>query len=389
MPLIRAVRGQTVRTEALFEDSDGNPVAGSSPATWVVRDYNNVLVTQGNGVQDLTNSGLWLADVIIPLAAPVSHLLEKYSMIWTLPRASGNDVILIERFEVVPEGDPVRPVNQTDKLLVQGGHFSDTLILPAVPEPGTLSLQVFSVTGEVVYTAGALPTVTHRVINGQYYFDHISNVQQAQFMAGYGGDGFAPYMSLWQYQLPTEGPSFEYHTIYVINHREAAYINDLRRLIDRVNLGDIHPYLAFTDIDLAHYLLRGLDRINGQSPQLTSFTLGNLPLAFKDHLIKAAAVEALRAQYLAEGYLAFDFQGLGVQLNVERTQYISELANMLDSDLQNNLKDTKATYARSGAQAVLSVSMGPQTNFVMPVNPSVTLNYSRFRSVFPFFSYRP
>lgn len=384
MSLIKAVRGSSSTTDVYFYDGNGNPIVGSGAATYSIRDASNNLVLSGTGTQDVSNPAHWSAVFTLPLTCYVTNDQQKYAATWTLPVSTGNNPIITEKFEVVPQGDPVRPVNNTDVLVISGQYFQDQLVLPVSDTITNLNVQLLDISGTVLYDAGGISTTPTEVVNGQNIWQYTSTAVVQNMNGSYGAAyGVAPYMSLWTYQIGSGTLSYEYHPVYVITTATAAYSTMLRKLIDRAKIGEIHPYLQWTDTDLVHYLLRGLSVINSSNPQLTYFTLAGVPAQFVDMLIKASAIEALQAQQLAEGLLAFDFQGLGVSLNVNRAEAYAATVQMLQGQLDANLTRQKKLWAMTGggtgnSGGILNISISPLTNRVTTVPASLFSSFLSF-----------
>ena len=369
MALVRCVRGETVNADVFMLKADGTPAIGIAPPTWNIRDQNGILVASGTGIQDMDDPSHWGANFAIPTAAPLAIMGEKYQISWSLNLQGGGTQSAIERFEVVPEGDPIRPVNQTDQLIAENSFITDCLYVPTKPITGKLHYAIKDVNGTIVYEKGDIQaTNPTRQFRETYCYDVTSN-QPVSITSDFGAIGFAPYFGEWTYTLPGESPTTEFHAIYVINMKMVMMMNSLRKLIDRAHLADIHPDLAFTDIDLAHYILRGIEKVNSHSPTVTQFSTVNLPQNFVDITIKAAAVEALNAQFLAEGMKAFNFSGLSVSLELDRTNYIQTLADKFENEVEGNLTRQKRMWVRNGgfsgnAAGAMALSIGPFTNFI-------------------------
>ena len=370
MALIRCVRGEVVDAEVFMVDANGVPAVGTEAPSWVIRAPDQTLVIGGFGTQDVSDASHWEASFSIPLSAPLALNGSKYQITWTMPLQSGGSQRAVERFEVVPEGDPIRPVNQTDQLVSAGSLFKDSLYLPTLPILGTMHFAIKDVNGTIIYEKGDIQSnAPTRQFTDTYAWDIVSNQRVETNTSNYGGFGFAPFFGEWNYKLPGEPPSTEFHAIYSVDMKMIMLMNSLQKLIDRAHLGDIHPDLAFTDIDLAHYIIRGIEYVNASPPNQTMFNAINLPPSFVDPVIKAAAVEAMSAQFLAEGMKAFNFQGLAVQLDVDRTNYISSMRDMMANQLDSQLRTQKRVWIRGGgfsgnAAGAMSVSVGSFTNFI-------------------------
>ena len=381
MALVRVIRGQTAEAQAYFRHRDGSIIVGmGDPVTWVIRDWDNNLIISGNALQDIVDPSLWTADIIIPTNAPIpTNLGQRYQILWELPLDEGS-VSVIERFEVVPGGDPINYVKTSDVLAVRNKPLQDTLMLPDEIVPDSLNYQVQDLMGTTILEEDSTGSQADRVVNGVYLYDFQSNEEQTTAISNQFG-GIMPFVGSWEYQLPNESTSYEFHSIYVIDIRIIAFIQQLRQMVDRANMRDIHEFLTFTDADLMHHLVRGLSYINAHPPIQTNYTFIDLPHQLHDLLLVASAMRALQAQYLAEGMTTFDFQGLGVQLSTERTQYIQTLADNYNSDLQDRLRPVKRGLTRASGPGILAISVTPITGFSINVDTSFYQFHGLYRSV--------
>jgi hypothetical protein len=71
----------------------------------------------------------------------------------------------------------------------------------------------------------------------------------------------------------------------------------------------------------------------------------------------------------AEGQAAFEFQGLAVNLSVDRTQYLSNTLERLNSQLQADLVPAKRLMARAGKICALHINIGAANNLPAMVDP--------------------
>ena len=100
-----------------------------------------------------------------------------------------------------------------------------------------------------------------------------------------------------------------------------------------------------------------------------------------DLIVKAGAMHALQGQYLAEGMTTFDFQGLGVQLSIDRTQYIQTIVDQLNQELTDRIPRTKRLYIRSSSPGVLNISVHAITNFTLNVDVSFFSRSDLYRAL--------
>lgn len=382
MPLVRVVPGQSVEALASFRDRNGATVVGNGdPAQWTIRDPDNNLVINGAGSQGRSDPSVWIARFTLPSAAPPTHNGERYQIHWELPLASGS-ISSIERFEVIAHNDPLMQQDETpDVLVVEGKRFVDSLRLPGRVVDDTLKYEIRDLGNNLIMEEESTGSTPDREVGDSVFYDFDSDGPLDSLVAGGGSTGLTPYMGVWEYQLPGEASSFEFHGLYVANIHAISLIQKTRAIVDRANLQDVHPFLTYTDLDLLHYIYRGFEYINSQTPFLSTWGPGNFPHQMTDLVVKAGAMYALQAQYLAEGMTTFDFQGLGVQLSIDRTQYIQTLVDQLSQELQDRVPRFKRLYIRSSSPGVLHISVHPLTNFVLNVDTSFFSRAELYRTL--------
>lgn len=359
MALDYVFRDSVASTSVSLRNRAGQPFPGTSPATFTVTDFNGAPILSGTGVQDTMNPETWTASFSIPAAAPLPMNGEKYAIAWVI-RNDSETASAVEYFSVRVEGDPISFEN--GRIALKGGSITDTLMTDAPVTNVHLRLLDES---DTAYVDVDVPSTPTRLVNGLCFYDYTTaNIpvldQRLSLM---------PHLAEWTYTDPFGSPALEVHPIYVISSKMFLFIDAVKKVVDRARNNDINPNLRYTDIDLAHYVLEGLQRVNVNAPTFTNFTPDTVPFVFHPLVKDCAAVRALQAQYLAEGVSAFDFQGQSVQLNVDRTQYIQQMIDMLNTDLDERIRKAKKIAVRASGAGVLGISVSPSTNYAAMLNP--------------------
>jgi hypothetical protein len=193
--------------------------------------------------------------------------------------------------------------------------------------------------------------------------------------------GFGTGSVIWDYLL-SDGitESQEAHVFYTITPYTLTFINAIRKLVDKARIGDVNTYLQYTMSDLAHALTRGCDYVMQSPPVPGGWSLDQIPISLKDYIVKASAIDILRAQYMAEGMSAFNFQGLRTSLETDRTQYLGQLISELENDLQG-LPQAKNLWCSQGSPlgtqlvpgkrviGMLALTTGTYSNIPIPSLP--------------------
>lgn len=360
MAIVRLLPGESAQVDAWFRASDGRPLipATGAVANYSVRDAAGNLITNGVGIQDSGNPARWYTQLVLPLSSPTNISGQKSSITWDLATSDGTSPTVIELFEIVAPVSEVTTGTSTDLVVMEGTPLADSLIVPTLGQApiALVSYKVVDQSGMTLYGPPALTPTTIGPASTTY--------QIIQTIPGLnvGTNGDSSYLGIWTVIRTGLSNTYEVHPIYAANAPLLMVMNDLRMLIDRAKLGDIHPYLNWSTADLLHFIYKGIEYVAAFPPIIMQIDPSNIPKALVDFVVKAAAISALRAQFLAEGMSAFDFQGLGVQLNVDRTQYLQAMIDELQNDLDNHLSAVKAALAHRGPGA-LAISVGTFTNF--------------------------
>lgn len=370
MPLTQAVVGSQTNADAYFYQNDGvTPFVGTTPAAYVVRTQNNLLITSGTAQQDPNNSAHWLATFTIPTTAPTTNSGEFYSITWFLSNKN-NQNTQTSYFTVSSQiqTDPT----DTAILVLYGQPFTINFTVPYATLD-TLTLRLVDMNGAVVTTPPVTTNLSNPTAmpNGKYLYQIYVDYNHAQSMV-IPGVGISYYFAYVNYITPNGTQETEIIIIYIVNTLCLGLMNNIRRYVDRIRNNDILPQLRITDIDLMHFTMQGVEYINMIPPSNVLFNLQNLPSQFQQYAMLAGSMRLLEAQYLAQGMTAVDFAGQAVTLTQDVTQYIMQMVDLIRSDLQN-VGLAKNHFARSGGlrgqRAAIGGTWGPVSNLVFRVSP--------------------
>src|SRR6266481_622828 len=366
--LTSTLRGSTSVTSAEFYSSDGvTPFVATGPAAFAVYDFNRNLVVSGVGVQSISQTQQWSATFTIPLTAPIPLMGEKYYITWVISNTNTNQTqTAIEYFFVKAEGDPISL--ESGRLVLPNGTFTDTLVVPTLIT--NINLRVLNENGmALLQSPVSTSTPNPRVINDSFLYDYTSPTPVLGLTTGLG---IAPFFAEWSYLDGNGLPAVEIHPIYIISTKMYMFVDGVRRIVDKIRNLDVNPNLQYTELDLAHYVLEGIQRINAHAPTLTAYSPESMTPVLYPWVKKAGVVAALQAQYLAEGMTDIDFQGATVQLNMDRTQYIQTMLDQFNTDIDQNLQKTKKLITRSSGAGVLGISISSSTS-IRTVSPFSSL----------------
>lgn len=137
--------------------------------------------------------------------------------------------------------------------------------------------------------------------------------------------------------------------VFIVNASLMAATEDMRVMLNksRSTIAGA-PDVLFTVPLLLAYLRRGKDAFNGAYGVLTGFTMLNANGSIREFWLKFSEVLALRAQFLAEGEKVFNFSGQAISLDIDRTQFYSQLADNLQQILDNEAKPFKQNLTIKG-----------------------------------------
>lgn len=359
MSLVSAVPGQTVSTTIQL------PKAAGGPVKWTVRSPRGRLVASG---QSAPSGQLCLVSFVLPSEVEIPLDGSRYAI-----TVSDGVSTATEYFEVVdPDGIEVEHGVEVGYMF--GQKLADSLILPGPADE--VSVTALLLDGSVLIASTPIDVDNDVSRRGDaYVYKFVSS----------GAVDTRPNTSMgvgtlvWSYTLAdAELPQQELHPFYTITPYAADFANAIRKIVDKARIGDANRYLDITMTDLMHAVIRGADYVMQSEPLATGFALNQMPRMLRDYIIKAGAIDILRAQYLAEGMSQGDFQGLGVQLNVDRTQYLDQLISQLSAELEK-LPSAKNKWMQQGSPlgaqlasgkrpiGVLGLSTGTYSN--MPMVP--------------------
>ena len=334
--------GATVTIETFFYEKGLTPFKSKQPASYEIRDPEGDLVTSGFGEQDIDNPARWTATVTLPENLIQYPDDQKYYVGWNierkLPPSRRRNV---EYFTVYETQDFL--FNTTDRLLIVNKPLLDVLSVPSYLK---LSEDDFKV--ELRDENGNFFAVAEVAVQGKTPKNDLFSIKtNALNGANTSCNNGRPFVVAWEYEA--QGiPQSEFHFVYLVDTNMILMMNDLRKLIDKARNEDININLQFTEVDLVHYLLRGLARVNATPPN-SGYGFAQLPANIKHYVILAAAYEAVVAQRLAEGLSVFDFGGQSVTLSVDRTGAYDAFLSTIENQLTQELAQTKRNARRSGS----------------------------------------
>lgn len=303
-----------------------SPDAGESSLINIIA-FNGQLVTQSIGTRDPGTNNVYNTTFTLDESSPIP-LDEVNDLYLAELLNSSGDVIATKTFAVVSRAEPIAHSN--DVLLVIGTPITDQLFTEKNYSDKNIHILIFNGNQTVVETTVEGTTEQY----GKFFVTRYSiNPEIYKATVGVG-----------EYLIQaTFGDETLYHPLHVLDAAGIATVHRMRMDIDKARLIDIDPTLNFSDSDLYHYLMMGIERFNMLGRIATMWGLPFLITnKFSWAVEKLGLIEALEAWSLAEGMKAFQFTGASIQLTVDRKKAIDDMLNGLKAKIPEieKAKDT-------------------------------------------------
>lgn len=369
---MRVTPNEVVSKSVQFTDDDGDPVYDIvAPVKYFVYSPDGKKVLSGSATVDPQDASFYTLNFTIPANMPYTEGGEFARLKIRGKDYYDNSYVIEERFEVLEAGDENAVSTNKNVVTTVTSPLTASTEIPASLGNTTATFQVLNEQNQVVHNA----PVTSVVKNGRRIFTANSVSHGLQPSSNVHG----AYLGQWVITGGSlTGPEIETCMVYVLNAQAMLMMESLRSLLDKGWLANIHPYLSWDAASFIQYLNKGFDVINSMAPRTTTFSMNApLPIGLTVYIETAAAVQALRAQQLAESNSSFDFQGLGVQLNVDRFPALDSIISQLTSDL-DRAAEAKKAWVNSGSPTgpvtpggtdrmkspiVSAITLGPNTNY--------------------------
>lgn len=356
--MVAAIIGKNHTLKASFYNKDQTPFVVSSPVNYKIFSYNDLFILDGSATQSPDQPADWYANFVIPEGSPVPQDVnnQQYRIQWFAENDQLNSQLqAVEYFQVL---DSAEPLDYDSGLAVLVGQPVRDHLVTSLP---VLSYSVSIVGPE------------DRLLYSFQQDNPISELKDNVYITKFDSKtaitsvtdrnmGLFPYLLMYDYQT-AQGSQSEIHTLYIASARAMVVVNAMRRYLDKARNYDIDPNLRWTDVELIHFVVQGLNRFNVSNPSITNYNLANFPQQYVYLIEKCAEVEALNALYLAENARKFEFTGASVTLNVDRMDGIKAKMDEINSWLDANLEKQKSlllkqfqSFARTG------VSLSSVTN---------------------------
>ena len=411
MSIVSAVVGSDVNASVRFLDIDDEPVLDARlPVTYRVFDMNGNLVLTNSGIQDSVDRSLFTCSFTLPSSAKITEQGQTYRLQWSMTTVSKEKYDSRETFTVTASGGDISSYYPKDVVVIPGYGFFDRIALSQLVD---ITDPAFAVEYKVITEQGCVsakgvfpppfpasptdPVITAAVVNGAPVLTVTFTAQQAAAL-GIPKGVQQHFMGNWYVNSPVmDGPEIDAHPIYVITSRLQMLTNALYKMLSNGILQNVEPYLTWNAGVFAHHAIKGFEVVNNASPRVTAFSIDTpFPVGLTQFIEKAGMVSALRAQLMAYQN-DWDFQGAGVQLNVNRSGSIEAMISQLQGDLDkvdaakrnwlNSGRPVDSTYAALTSKTPMvasQITLSDNTNWVAPDVPfdGIVPAYLMVNSVF-------
>jgi hypothetical protein len=313
--------------------------ASQGYVTWDILDANGTIYSSGNAfeynIRMGANSNTVITRSVISVPSNIPQSLEEgYQLRYMLTLADGQVSYSFESLRVT--GFPDMQIGTTDSMELQGDKALLSLVTDRLYPNYVLEIWQ---DGDIL---ASMPVGNPERVSGGYFVG--GTVDTSQFPVT-----LIPYKIIWKYWASPDQVFRESAALWVVNDSVIQAVEDVKSKINkaRQTLYGVEDS-QFPGTEVMKWLRRGMDQFNGYAGQFTNFTMTRAKGVVREFWLLCAEAAALDAQYLMEGEKAFQFQGANITLDVDRTQYLDNMASKIRGILDNELKPIKQNLIIKG-----------------------------------------
>lgn len=334
--------GEAAVGKAVFALPAGFDASGGL-VSWCILDTAGRVHAEGNTFSYSVTSTSFITMVEaeglvnLPTSTPPTLNGQGYQLRWSLLIGDTAPQHVFESLRV-PEPQPV-PLGAVDAVEMEGDPASLSVTLARLYDMVGFEIYLGNIRVVPLTTVGS----PKRTSSGWCY---VSSIDTTGMPAN-----LIPYSVSWRYSnFSAPGQVFrETAKLFVLSGSLLTAIDDCRTQVMKARTTTLGMPDAIFDIGtIISWLRRGRDQFNAAGGVFTHFTMSNATGGIREFWLKYSEIAMLRAQALAEGEKAFDFQGQAISLNVDKAQYYSGLADALQSTLDNDVRPLKMALKTSG-----------------------------------------
>lgn len=333
MSVYHGVDGTVLAVHHLFVDDEEQPIIPASGYPKVrLLDKDGDLLVSVTAIAS-TEPGKWTANLPVPKMDLEGR--KEFKIVWRLRDDEGNRHSASEVALIEPAVD-----QRSSDVVMRFGADTTTVTLPLSFQPGWIGeWQIFYGNSGCILTPPPMQDLTMRV-----------NMDNTVFTLPVAE---VPYASLQSYLLsmivtpPTGRPRTYNFKVWAVTPQIMLAMSHLEDFLNKSRVANVIPELRYNDSDLMTYLERGLYMFN-RVGYPTGFNGTNMLGILFDGWIICSCYYALSAQLIAEGSLAFDFNGQGVSLNVDRTPQLEGALGRIESQIESQVVPLKKLLNAQG-----------------------------------------
>lgn len=331
--------------------------------TWANGDCSNIVSNQS---QLNPNELQMYSDSVIPL--PTNLLANpggsRYQVRYSVLLQNAQPIFIFDQFSLLPMVETAYGgIDQVE--LFSRNAVKVKLVLPMELNVGQMSatLQINNIT--VAKSKEVLPP---KPTQAGYEYVAVFPAPSADPLMIVN---LEPYTVVWAYPDANNEILTETGRLFMVNSSILDVAREVQSFINRAYTdGGISPGTTFTTRDVLEYLRVGRDQFNATSNP-TNITMKNAQGAYRWFWVMYSSAAACRAQYLAEGMKAFDYGGQEVTLNIDRTPYWDAMAQNLEQQATDQIKQFKINLYKRGIVNGDGSSMALQANAVGTIGISI------------------
>jgi hypothetical protein len=320
--------GENVTFTCRLLDSNKQPFAATKIAVFEIFDPSNRRVIKQNALRDAQNPTRFTANFTLPATLPASNSGEFYEVVFTCESSSTT-----QTFTIISKESP----NSIGSVILSGkGKFSDSITVNGNVDLTNCTCEIYTSQGELTALDSANITLTKKSLSGN----------RTQIVAKSSVDLPPTDNCIFTAFYSIEGEIVT-KPLYLLPMTHMHLVNEIRLLVDRHGKRT-QSYLDMSLVHLVTAIHVSIDTFNASPPQMSGATFQMHPVGMNNFILYGAIRYLCQSQYQAEGSSAFQFDGQGVQITVDRTQFLDNLTNQANTEL-DKLPMIKKSWLKSGA----------------------------------------
>ncbi len=361
--------GTTTTFTHTFTDLLGSVITPADATKWpavIIRDESGQIIVNGGLATATANPGEYSYDYTVPISANEGEWSIEWQMV-----GSGNQQVQVTKDFDVEGAINAEDCGHEQTTIAKAGQTT-RILYPSSVQLSEVKLEILDPTDceedEVVYyqadlVGDASTTPVTNILNesrdesGNWvYWTDVDLPADADTAAGH-------YMVNWEVRETVTSPlQYISAEIQIPPSWWWKMIPMLQSMLDKLQKScDPCNIYAYGLSELYQASLRGLDFMNAWPPNgnqawtIDNFasmcgvtcSRGRMQGAMYYWLVSATAIQALRAQYVMAGELAFDMSGQLVQLSSDKRDTYTEALNWLLEEWRENFVISKMTCIRN------------------------------------------